>query len=67
MVHTSDQFRRHPMNDGNIGDFIRARLEEAKGKGIQTPVILVLSERSDHGRVIYAALHRHPMAPPILG
>jgi hypothetical protein len=51
------------MNHSNISDFIRARLAEAKGKGISTPVILTLSERSEHARAIYEDLHGHPMAP----
>ena len=51
------------MNDNDIGTFIRARLAEAEDKGISTPVILTLSERSEHARAIYEDLHGHPMAP----
>jgi hypothetical protein len=51
------------MSDTNISDFIRARLAEAKDKDISTPVILTLSERSEHALAIYEDLHGHPMAP----
>jgi hypothetical protein len=52
------------MNEMNIADFIRTRLAEARAKGIPTPVILTLSEHSDHARAIYEELRGHPMAPP---
>jgi hypothetical protein len=51
------------MSDRSPGEFARDCLAEAKKKGIADPVVLVLSERSEPARAIYADLHGRPMAP----
>jgi len=50
----------------SIAEFLARYLQEAKDKGIRTPVLCVLSSTCDQARAVYGGLTGEPM-PPVTG